>query len=85
MDFLDFILRVCIIQKYENKIQYLIGYYNKKLTLAELNYNIYNKELLAIVIILKKQRVFLQRIIKLFIIKMDYKNLIRGLTTKKLN
>ena len=51
----------------------------------ELNYNIYNKELLAIVTVLKKWRAFLQGIIELFIVKTDYKNLIRFLTTKELN
>jgi RNase H-like domain found in reverse transcriptase len=60
-------------------------YYSKKMTLLELNYNIYNKELLAIVTALKKWRVFLQRTTELFIVKMDYKNLIGFLTTKELN
>ena len=60
-------------------------YYSKKLTLPKLNYNIYNKELLAIITLLKKQRAFLQKIAELFIIKTDYKNLTKFLTTKKLN
>jgi hypothetical protein len=34
-------------------------YYSKKITLLELNYDIYNKELLAIVTVLKEWRVFL--------------------------
>jgi hypothetical protein len=55
------------------------------MTLLELNYNIYNKELLTIVTVLKEWRVFLQRTIEPFIIKIDYKNLIEFLTTKKLN
>jgi len=50
-----------------------------------LNYNIYNKELLNIVAVFKKWRVFLQDIIKLFIIKTDYKNLIGFLIIKELN
>ena len=74
-----------MVQKYKDKIQHLIVYYSKKLTLLELNYNIYNKELLAIITVLKEQRVLLQKIIELFIIKTDYKNLIRFLTIKKLN
>ena len=41
--------------------------------------------MLAIIVVLKKWRVFLQRIIELFIIKTDYKNLTRFLTTKELN
>jgi hypothetical protein len=60
-------------------------YYSKKITLLELNYNIYNKELLTIITVLKKWRVFLQKTIKPFIVKTDYKNLIRFLTTKELN
>ena len=55
------------------------------MTPPELNYNIYNKELLGIVAALKKWRAFLQKIIKLFIVKIDYKNLTGFLTTKKLN
>ena len=54
IDLLDFILGVYIVQKYKDGIWYLIAYYSRKLILVELNYNIYNKELLAIVIILKK-------------------------------
>ena len=51
----------------------------------KLNYNIYNKELLAIVTALKKWRVFLQETAEPFIVKTDYKNLTEFLTTKKLN
>ena len=62
-----------------------MAYYSRKLTPLELNYNIYNKELLAIVTVLKEWRVFLQGIIEPFIIKTDYKNLTEFLTTKELN
>jgi len=51
----------------------------------ELNYDIYNKELLRIVAVFKKWRVFLQGIIELFIIKTDHKNLIGFLIIKELN
>jgi len=50
-----------------------------------LNYNIYNKELLGIIVVFKKWRAFLQGIIEPFIVKMDYKNLIGFLTIKELN
>ena len=59
MDLLDFILGVYIVQKYKDKIQHLVAYYSKKLTPLKLNYNIYNKELLAIVTVLKEWRAFL--------------------------
>ena len=59
MDLLDFALGAYIVQKYKDKIQYPVTYYSKKLTPLELNYNIYNKELLAIITVLKEQRAFL--------------------------
>ena len=74
-----------MVQKYKDKIQHSVVYYSRKLTPLELNYDIYNKELLVTVVVLKKWRVFLQGIIELFIIKTDYKNLTRFLTTKELN
>ena len=55
------------------------------MTLAELNYNIYNKELLGIVIIFKEWRAFLYSTTKLFKVVIDYKNLTEFLTTKELN
>ena len=54
----DFILGACLLQKYKNA-WHLVAYYSRKMTLLELNYNIYNKELLGIVIALKEQRAFL--------------------------
>ena len=59
MDLLDFILGACVVQKYKDKIQHLVAYYSRKLTPLELNYNIYNKELLAIIAVLKEWRAFL--------------------------
>ena len=53
--------------------------------LAELNYNIYNKELLGIVAALKEWKAFLYSTTELFKVVTDYKNLIRFLTTKELN
>ena len=55
------------------------------MTPVELNYNIYNKELLGIVTALKEWRDFLYNTIKLFKVITDYKNLVRFLTTKELN
>ena len=57
-DVLDFILGVYLVQKYLDR-WHLVIYYSRKITLLELNYNIYNKELLGIVAVLKKQRAFL--------------------------
>jgi len=49
----DFALKACLLQKY-NKVWHPVAYYSCKITPLELNYNIYNKELLGIVIALKK-------------------------------
>ena len=49
----DFILGVYLVQKYLDR-WYLVIYYSHKMTPPELNYNIYNKELLGIVTALKK-------------------------------
>ena len=54
INLLDFILGAYIVQKHKDKIWYLVVYYSKKLTPPELNYDIYNKELLAIVAVLKE-------------------------------
>ncbi len=85
IDTLDFAIRVYLQQKYKDKVQYLVVYYSHKIIPLELNYNIYNKELLAIIAVLKEWRVFLQGTIEPFIIKIDYKNLTGFLITKELN
>ena len=52
-DILDFVLGIYLVQKYLNG-WHLVIYYSCKITPLELNYNIYNKELLGIVTALKK-------------------------------
>ena len=53
IDILDFALGIYLVQKYLDR-WYLVIYYSYKITLLELNYNIYNKDLLGIVVVLKK-------------------------------
>ena len=53
IDVLNFVLGVYLVQKYLNK-QYLVAYYSCKITPLELNYDIYNKELLGIVAVFKE-------------------------------
>jgi RNase H-like domain found in reverse transcriptase len=48
-DTLNKAIRGCISQIRKDEILHLIAYYSRKLSLAKLNYNVYNKELLAIV------------------------------------
>ena len=49
----DFVLGACLVQKHLDG-WYLVAYYSRKMTPLELNYNIYNKELLGIVTALKE-------------------------------
>ena len=53
IDVLDFILSVYLVQKHLDR-WHLVIYYSRKITPLELNYNIYNKELLGIVAVLKE-------------------------------
>ncbi len=55
------------------------------MTPLELNYIIYDKELLGIIVVFKEWKVFLQGTLELFIIKTDHKNLTGFLMTKELN
>ena len=52
-DALDFVLGVCLLQKH-SEVWHPVAYYSQKMTLPELNYDIYNKKLLGIVVVLKK-------------------------------
>ena len=52
-DVLDFALGVYLVQKYLDG-WHLVTYYSCKMILLKLNYNIYNKELLGIVAVLKE-------------------------------
>ena len=52
-DVSDFALGIYLVQKHPDG-WHLIAYYSCKMTPPELNYNIYNKELLGIVVVLKE-------------------------------
>ena len=52
-DSLDFAIGACLNQPNENGKFKLITYYSRKLSPAELNYDIHDKELLAIVVAFK--------------------------------
>ena len=59
-DTLDYTIGAILSQKSKSRKQQLTIYYSRKLLLVELNYNIYNKELLVIVKVLCEQRVYLE-------------------------
>ena len=52
-DVSNFVLGIYLVQKYLDR-WHPVTYYSCKMTPLELNYNIYNKELLGIVAVLKK-------------------------------
>ena len=84
-DSLDFAIRACLSQLDENGRLKPIAYYSRKLSLAELNYDIHNKELLAIVVAFKQWRVYLKGSTYPVQVWTDHKNLIYFTTTKVLN
>jgi uncharacterized tellurite resistance protein B-like protein len=73
----------CLTQIVDKK-RVLIAYYSRKLSLAEQNYNIHDKELLAVVVSLEHFRIYAIGARNLTVYT-DYKNLTTFLTTKVLN
>src|ERR1700681_4139566 len=60
MDSSDFAIGACLNQPDENGKFKPIAYYSRKLSPAELNYDIHDEELLAIVIAFEQWRVYLE-------------------------
>ena len=73
----------CLCQQADGK-WHPVAYYSQKMTQAERNYNIHNKELLAVVNALEHWRVCAESSSELTILT-DHKNLTTFTTTKKLN
>jgi hypothetical protein len=82
---LDFAIRACLRQLNDKGVLYSVVYYLRKMTPAELNYDVHNKELLAIVVACEQWRVYLEGSIYEVKIWTDYKNLTTFTTTKILN
>ena len=62
-----------------------MAFYSKSMSLVEQNYEIHDKEMLAIIHTLEEWRHFLERARHLVEIWTDYKNLEYFMTAKKLN
>ena len=79
----DTAIKACLLQKYEDN-WHPVAYYSRKMTDTEQNYDIHNKELLAIIEAFKQWRVYAEGAsdIKVFT---DHKNLTTFTTTKELN
>ena len=79
----DLAIEECLMQEYNGK-WHPIAYHSQKMSPAEQNYNIHDKELLAIVKCLDQWRVYTEEALELNIYT-DYKNLVSFTTTKILN
>ena len=79
----DLAIGACLTQEYEGK-WHPVAYMSRKLSPAEQNYDIYNKELLAIVAALETWRVYAEGSPDLTIFT-NYKNLLHFTITKQLN
>ena len=73
----------CLCQQADSK-WHPVAYYSQKITQAEQNYDIHDKELLAVVNALKHWRVYTESSSELTVLT-DHKNLTTFMTTKKLN
>jgi len=81
----DYALGACMSQRGDDGKLHPVAYHSRQLTAAELNYDVHDKELLAIVDALKTWRVYLQGAKHTVQIYTDHKNLMTFTTTKVLN
>jgi hypothetical protein len=81
----DFALGAVLSQKGDNRRLYLVAFHSRKFTLAEINYEIHNKELLAIVDCFKVWRRYLEGAIHTVQVYSNHQNLEYFTTTKVLN
>ena len=81
----DEAIKTCISQSDDKRRLHSITYYNCKLTVAELNYEIHDKKLLVIVDFFKQWRVYLKESRHQIQVYTDHKNLLYFMITKVLN
>lgn len=81
----DFAIGACLGQLTEQGKLRPVAYYSRKLSPAELNYDVHDKELLAIVVAFEQWRVYLEGSTHQVQVLTDHKNLTSFTTTKILN
>ena len=81
----DYAIGACMMQPDKQGRMHPIMYHSRKMIAAEQNYDIHDKELLAIVDTFKEWRVYLQGTTHEVKVKTDHKNLTFFTTTKQLN
>jgi RNase H-like domain found in reverse transcriptase len=80
----DYAIGAVLNQESEGK-SHPIAFYSRKMSAPELNYDIHDKELLAIVEAFKEWRVYLEGPEHQVLVYTDHKNLVAFTTTKQLN
>ena len=80
----DLAIGACLLQPDSQKRWHPIAYYSRKLSPAEQNYDIADKELLAIVACLKEWHVYIEGAVETTVYT-NYKNLLTFTTIKTLN
>jgi hypothetical protein len=81
----DYALGACLTQRHEDGKLHPVAYHSRKMSKPELNYEIHDKELLAIVDACKEWRVYISGAKHEVQIYTDHKNLTCFTTTKELN
>ena len=85
VDASDYAMEGVLLMEYEDRLQRLVAFLSKSLNEMERNYEIYNKEMLAIVRGLEVWRHLLKGVQFKFEIWMDHKNLEYFMKVQKLN
>ena len=80
-----YVMGACLSQFDSNMVLRPVAYFSKKLSPAECNYEIYDKELLAVISALKEWRGELTGLKYQFVILSDHKNLQYFMTTRRLS
>ncbi len=81
----DYIINMCISQPNNEGWLRPVTFYSRKMISAELNYEIHNKKLLAIITAFSEWRVYLEEFKYFVKVYTDYKNLLYFITIKILN
>ena len=81
----DFAIAAVISQPDADGVLHPIAFHSRKLTAAELNYEIYDKEMLAIIEAVKEWRAYLEGAVHPFVVYTDHRNLEYFTTTKVLS
>jgi hypothetical protein len=78
----NYAIRACISQLDKKGKLHLVAFFSYKMSLVELNYDIHDKELLAIMKAFKEWRVYLKGVTLLIKVLINHKNLLYFIITK---